>query len=77
MIPTHTGTLGSVALHAHLGTLSQVMDGLRRLPHGIAQELQEQRRQAVRSLGVVGPGPRILESCPFLRRGQVQSQSNV
>ncbi|KAJ1472096.1 hypothetical protein T484DRAFT_2025837, partial [Baffinella frigidus] len=46
------GTMGSVALHANLGTLSQVMDGLRRLPHGIAQELQEQRRQAVRSLGV-------------------------
>jgi len=37
------------------------MDGLRRLPRRIARELQEQRRQAVRSLGVVGPNPRILE----------------
>jgi hypothetical protein len=32
----------------------EVMDGLRRLPHEIARELQEQRGQAVRSLGVVG-----------------------
>ena len=30
------------------------MDGLRRLPHEIARELQEQRSLAVRSLGVVG-----------------------
>lgn len=32
----------------------EVMDGLQRLPHEIARELQEQRGQAVRSLGVVG-----------------------
>ena len=47
------------------------MDGLRRLPHGIARELLEQRRRAVRSLGVVGPGSRILEISPFLRRVHV------
>ena len=29
------------------------MDGLRRLPQGIARELLEQRREAVKSLGVV------------------------
>ena len=36
-----------------LDRLAQVMDGLRRLAHAIARELLEQRRLAVRSLGVV------------------------
>lgn len=42
------------------------MEGLRRLPHGIAQELLEQKRLAVRSLGVVGPVPRLLDHPSFL-----------
>jgi len=37
----------------NLGALGQVTEGLRRLAGGIARELQEQRRQAVRSLNVV------------------------
>ena len=51
------------------------MDGLWRLPHGIAQELLAQRRLALRSLGVVGTSPRILEPPLFLRRVQVQPHS--
>ena len=50
----------------------QVMHSLRRLVHEIARELQEQRSQAVRSLGVVGPTPRILESLFDFWRVQLQ-----
>jgi len=47
----------------NLGTLYQVKDRLRRFGGGIARELQEQRRQAVRSLGVVALHPALAPGC--------------
>ena len=48
----------------NLRALDQVKDGLRRLAGGIVRELQEQRRQAVRSLGVVALNPpQSLDTC--------------
>ena len=41
----------------NLRALAQVKDGLRRLAGEIARELKEQRRQVVRSLGVVALNP--------------------
>ena len=60
----------------NLRALAQVKDGLRRLAGEIARELQEQRRQAVRSLRVVSLNPpQSMDTCWIItlvvRRGQV------